>query len=396
MSLYDAIVLGAGGIGSAALSALARRGARVLGIERFGPAHDQGSSHGRTRMIRQAYFEHPDYVPLVLRSYELWRELEARRGERLFFESGLLEVGPADGVVVPGVVRSAQQHGLQIETLSGGEVTRRWPGFRVPDGMTGVYEPRAGYLLVEACVEAQLADAVSAGAELHTGETVIDCQPNAAEITVVTDRGRYNAVRLVITAGAWAGDWLAGGAGSHGRPSLCWPAGLNLKFEVRRKPQFWFATNSVAYRAANRSPAFLYETPGGVFYGFPEIDAGEIKVAEHSGGQRVDNPLAVSRDLDLADRERVGAFIVACLPEVSQRVTHHAVCMYTMSADEHFVVDRHPADERLAFVAGLSGHGFKFAPVLGEALADLTLDGRSELPIGFLNCRRPGLQTNNG
>jgi sarcosine oxidase len=378
MPTYDAIVLGAGGIGSAALSALARRGARVLGIERFGPAHDRGSSHGRTRMIRQAYFEYPDYVPLVLRSYGLWRELAARRGEQLFFETGLLEVGPADGVVVPGVIRSAGQHNLEVEEVNAAEVSRRWPGFRVPHGMTGVYEPRAGYLPVEACVRAQLADATAAGAELRTDETVVDCQGAASEITVVTDRGRYTAARLVITAGAWAGDWLSD---------------LKIAFQVRRKPQFWFATESPAYRVGARTPAFLYETPSGVFYGFPEIDTGEIKVSEHSGGQVVADPLAVNRDVDPADQQRVGDFISACLPGVSQRMTHHAVCMYTMSSDEHFIVDRHPADDRVAFVAGLSGHGFKFAPVLGEALADLTLEGRSDLPIGFLNCQRPALQS---
>jgi len=378
MPTYDAIVLGAGAIGSAALSALARRGARVLGIERFGPAHDRGSSHGRTRMIRQAYFEHPDYVPLVLRSYELWRELEARRGEQLFFESGLLEIGPADGAVVPGVIRSASEHKLEVEEVNAAEVSRRWPGFRVPAGMTGVYEPRAGYLRVEACVRAQLTDATATGAELHTEETVVDCQATAGEITVVTDRGRYATKKLVITAGAWASDWLRE---------------LNIAFQVRRKPQFWFATNSPNYRADAHTPAFLYETPGGVFYGFPEIDTGEIKVSEHSGGQVVADPLTVNRAVDPADQRRVGDFIAACLPGVSQRMTHHAVCMYTMSPDEHFVVDRHPADQRIAFVAGLSGHGFKFAPVLGEALADLTLEGRSDLPIGFLNCQRATLRT---
>lgn len=377
MPTYDVIVLGAGGIGSAALSALARRGARVLGIERFGPAHDRGSSHGRTRMIRQAYFEHPDYVPLVLRSYELWHELEARRGEQLFFETGLLEVGPPDGVVVPGVIRSARQHQLEIEEVSATEIARRWPGFRAPAGMTGVYEPRAGYLRVEACVRAQLADAVAAGAELHTDETVVDCLSTAGEITVVTDRARYSAAKLVITAGAWAGEWLRD---------------LNIPFQVRRKPQFWFATESSAYRAADHTPAFLYETPGGVFYGFPEVDAGEVKVSEHSGGQVVADPLTVNRDVNPADLARVRAFIAGCLPGVSQRMTHHAVCMYTMSPDEHFVVDRHPTDNRVAFVAGLSGHGFKFAPALGEALADLTLKGRSDLPIEFLNCRRSALQ----
>jgi sarcosine oxidase len=161
---------------------------------------------------------------------------------------------------------------------------------------------------------------------------------------------------------------------------------------VRRKPLFWFATNSPIYRAESGCPAFLYEMPDGVFYGFPELEAGEIKIAEHSGGDVVNDPLSVNRELHPADQARLESFITACLPNVSLRRTAHAVCMYTMSADEHFIVDRLPDDNRISFAAGLSGHGFKFAPVLGEALASLALDGHTDLPIEFLNCARPALR----
>lgn len=374
---YDAIVLGCGGIGSAALSALARRGARVLGLEQFTPAHDRGSSHGRTRMIRQAYFEHPDYVPLVQRAYALWDALESRSGTQLFFQSGLLEVGPENGVVVPGVLASAQRHALDVQRLSAAEVAARWPGFRVPPGSCGVYEKRAGYLRVEQCVLAHLDDATRAGADVRFDERVVELSTSGPEIVVRTERDSFTAARLVITAGPWAAQWLAA-------------SGIALT--VRRKPQFWFATESPGYQAERGSPAFLYELPQGVFYGFPEIDPGEMKIAEHSGGQAVADPTSVDRELDAADQARVAAFIEECLPGVSPRVAGHAVCMYTMSADEHFIVDRLPGDERIAFAAGLSGHGFKFAPVLGEALADLALAGRSELPIEFLNCRRAALR----
>ena len=173
MAAYDAIVLGTGGIGSAALAALARRGVRVLGLDQFPPAHDRGSSHGQTRLIRQAYFEHPDYVPLVLRSYELWAELAARRGVELFRETGLLQVGAPNGHVLTGVTASARQHNLEIDSLSNSEIEKRWPGFAVPEAMAGVYERRAGLLYVERCVQAHLDDAQAAG-ELRTDEPVMD------------------------------------------------------------------------------------------------------------------------------------------------------------------------------------------------------------------------------
>jgi sarcosine oxidase len=381
MAAYDAIVLGTGGIGSAVLSAIARRGARVLGLDQFPPAHDRGSSHGQTRLIRQAYFEHPDYVPLVLRSYELWAELAQRRGSELFCETGLLQVGPPDGQVIAGVIASARRHELEIDLLNAQDVQRRWSEFAVPEPLAGVYERRAGVLFVERCVTAHLDDARAAGAELSTDEAVVDFRATDGGITVDTTRGRYAAGRLIITAGPWASRWL----GQWG-----------VKLVVRRKPLFWFATASPVYRAANGCPAFLYETPQGVFYGFPELEAGEIKIAEHSGGQIVADPTTVGRQLDPADQARLEAFIAQYLPAVTRRRTSHVVCMYTMSADEHFIVDRLPEDERISFAAGLSGHGFKFAPVLGEALADLALAGQTSLPIDFLSCRRPALRAPQG
>ncbi len=307
MPAFDVIVLGTGGIGSAALSALARCAeARVLGLDQFPPAHDRGSSHGQTRLIRQAYFEHPDYVPLVLRSYQLWNELSERRGVRLFRETGLLQVGPAGGAVVGGVIASAQRHNLAIDPMTADEVERRWPGFVVPEGLGGVYEPCAGVLAVEACVTAHVEDACAAGAELHSDEAVLDLQADDRGITVETTRHKYSARRLVFTAGPWAARWLAD---------------LGIALVVRRKPLFWFATTAPIYRAASGCPAFLYEMPEGVFYGFPELEAGEIKIAEHSGGDVVNDPLLVDRELHSADQARLESFITACLPDVSLRRT---------------------------------------------------------------------------
>lgn len=371
--MYDVIVLGVGGVGSAALLHLARRGARAVGIDRFAPPHDRGSSHGQTRIIRQAYFEHPDYVPLLKRSYELWRELEERTGRRLYHRTGLLEVGPPQGVVLPGVLESARMHGLDVETLTADEAQRRFPALTIPDGCEAVFERDAGYLRVEDCVSAHVEEARRLGAEVRGGEAVQAWRVAGGDVIVDTDRGRYSAPRLVLTAGAWAGPLLAG---------------VGPPLSVVRKHLHWFANRDPRLREENGCPAFFYETPQGYYYGFPQIDESGLKAAEHSGGEETADPLHVDRSLDPAELARVQNFLAAHLPGVSGRQTAHTVCMYTMTPDAHFLVGHHPRWPQVSVVAGLSGHGFKFAAVLGEILAQLALDGQSPHAIGFLSLRR--------
>src|SRR5262245_55682387 len=374
MPNYDAIVLGTGGVGSAAVYQLARRGAKVLGIDQFPGGHDRGSSHGETRIIRQAYFEHADYVPLLLRAYELWRGLEQECGVDLLHQVGLLQVGPPDGAVVRGVLQSAGQHGLSVESLSADEVHGRWPGFRVPTDMTGVYEAAAGYLLVERCVLADLAAAKVRGAEFRFGSAVAARRSVGNSVEVATEAGEtYRAARLIITAGPWA-------------PALL--AHLPIKLQPRRKHLYWFRADDKNYHQDTGCPTFLYELPHGVYYGFPQIDSLGVKVAEHSGGQAVADPLNDARALDPADLGRVEAFLRQHLPGVSNSLQRHSVCFYTMSPDEHFIVDRDLRDPNTHFAAGLSGHGFKFTSVLGEALADLASDGSTRLPVNFLRVSR--------
>jgi monomeric sarcosine oxidase len=324
-------------------------------------------------MIRQAYFEHPDYVPLVLRAYEHWYALQAAAGRTLYRETGLLEIGPPSGVVVPGVLASARQHNLAVDELTPVEVERRFPGFVVPEGMIGVFERRAGFLHVEDCIRAQIEQAVAAGAELHADEPATAWRVAGANVVVDTDRGRYEAPRLVIAAGAWAGQVLAD---------------LNVPLVVRRKPQYWFQPRGNAYRSDDGTPAFLYERHDGVFYGFPVVGPEGLKCADHSAGVTVADPLQLRRDVDPTDLANVERFVGECLPQLTTKLNDHAACMYTMSPDENFLVDVHPRHPQVSFVAGLSGHGFKFAPVLGEALADLATGGKSALPIGFLSVAR--------
>lgn len=373
MTGYDAIILGTGGVGSAALFHLAKRGLRVLGIDRYAPGHDRGSSHGETRIIRQAYFEHSDYVPLLLRAYELWDQLEQIVDEQLLFPVGLLQVGPGDGVVVPGVLASAKQYGLELESLSSSEIARRFPGFRVLDGLAGVFEAKAGYLRVEACVASHLAAARRFGANAVFGEQVVSFTQESSSVRVVTDKNVYHAAKLIITAGPWAPQMLAD---------------LGIGMRVLRKHVYWFAPAAPEFEAAAGCPTFLFELPGGVFYGFPAIDSLGLKAAEHSGGEVVADPASDAREFDSADFARVETFLAQCLPGMSRKMCRHSVCYYTMSPDEHFIIDQHPLSPNIVFAASLSGHGFKFTSVLGEALSDLAMSGTTPLPIGFLGLGR--------
>lgn len=370
---FDCIVLGVGGVGSAALYHLARRGGNVLGLDRFPPGHDQGSSHGHTRVIRLAYFEHADYVPLLQRAYELWEELEEQHGESLYVQTGVLEMGPPDGEVLSGVKKAAQQHRLDLSELSAADVQRQYPGIRLPEEWVGLFEPRGGYLLVEDCVRAHADEAVKHGATLHTGEVIERWVIDGEGVVVHTDRATYRADRLIVTAGAWT-------------PQLLQSLGVNLT--VRRKPLLWYRTTTSDYRIESGFPVWLFETPGGIFYGFPELDARGVKAAEHTSGLPVEDPLTLDRQLLPVDRQPVETMLQNHLPGVSLDNRHHTVCMYTMTPDEHFIVDQHPAHPQVCFTAGLSGHGFKFATVLGEVMAQMALDGATPHPTGFLGLDR--------
>ncbi|MCB1485902.1 MAG: N-methyl-L-tryptophan oxidase [Bauldia sp.] len=376
MDHYDVIVIGTGGIGSAATWHLARRGARVLGLDRFPGGHAEGSSHGETRIIRKAYFEHPDYVPLLERAYALWAEIEAASGETLFRRVGLLEGGPAEGVLVRGIREAAARHALPLEDIVPGD-PESGPPMRLPGGAVGVLEKDAGFLFVERSVLAHLRMAAAAGADIVSGDAVLGWQAEEGGVTVRTAAKSYRADRLAITAGAWASGLLSG---------------LAIPLTVRRKHLHWFACDDPRYSAERDCPCFFFETPVGLFYGFPQVGSGGVKVAEHTRGTDVASPLGDDKAIEPDDLARVTAFIRDCLPGVSTTPVRHAVCYYTLSPDEHFIVDRHPAHANVAFVAGLSGHGYKFAPVLGEILAELALDGTTRQPVGFLGLDREGLR----
>lgn len=375
--VFDVIVLGLGGFGSGAAFHLARRGVRVLGLDQFGAAHDQGSSHGETRIIRKAYFEHPDYVPLLLKAYDLWADLEAEAQRQLFWQCGLMLAGLPGSEAISGARLSASQHALTIENLSASAASKRWPGFRVPDSFDVVFEPDAGFLKVEDCVRTHLDRAAAHGATLRFDEPVVSWSSNGLEIRVRTATREFVAASLVITAGPWAASVMSD---------------LKLPLQVLRKPVLWCEATSPTYNLDAPMPTFYFEMPNNnsasTFYGFPSLDEKLLKVAEHSGGEIVADPAQLDRQLREADVQPVADFLRACLPGIQPQPARHSVCMYTVTPDRHFVVDRHPEFSNVVIGCGFSGHGFKFTSVLGSAFADLATTGRTELPIQFLNLAR--------
>lgn len=369
---YDVIVLGLGGMGSAAAAELARRGARVLGLEQFDFAHSRGSSHGRTRIIRTAYYEHPAYVPLVRRAFALWAELEQRIGKQLLTPCPCLCVGEPGGELVAGVKRAAVEHALPVETLSAKEVESRFPQFRIPEHFTGTLEQSAGILAVEACVQAHIDNAIAHGADLRAKEPATGWKAVGDGVEVTTTEGMYSAAKLVVTAGAWA-------------TSLLTDIGVSLS--VMRQVQWWFPTANAKWDHT-RFPVFLLDTPDGAFYGLPYIGWGDVKVAQHYAAPELRTPDGVAWDVRPEEVEPVRRFLRAHLPSLYGGPSAAEVCMYTLTPDRHFVIDRHPLYPQVAVACGFSGHGFKFAPTVGEILADLTLTGRTDHPIDLFRAGR--------
>jgi sarcosine oxidase len=368
---FDVIVLGVGGMGSAACHELAARGRRVLGLEQFPLAHSRGSSHGHTRIIRTAYAEGPQYVPLARRAFERWYALEQATGRHLLTECPCLNVGPRGSEHVEGVRRSVREHNLAAEELSGEEINRRYPAFRFPADWSGVIEQAAGFLYVEECVRAHIDAATALGAVIHAEEAVRGWSAVGNGVEVTTDKGTYHAVKLVVAAGAWATKLLA-------------DVGVPLK--VMRQTLLWFDCPADRFRR-DRFPIFIADVPGAPFYGLPAIDAFGLKVAKHYDAPELPTPDGVNWDLTPNDEAAIRPLLEAFLPGLG-RLTKGHVCMYTVTPDHHFVIDTHPRHPNVSVACGFSGHGFKFASVVGEVLADLAESGTTRHDIGLFSATR--------
>jgi sarcosine oxidase len=372
---FDVIVVGAGGMGSAAGFELARRGRSVLALEQFPLVHDRGSSHGHTRIIRRAYYEHPNYVPLVRRAFERWYDLEQRTGRHLLTECPCLSIGPPAGEVVTGVLAAAREHELAVDRLSPVDLRTRFPQFRFDDGFVGVLERDAGFLYVEDCVLAHLDAARALGATIQPEEPVIAWTASGDGVTVTTVKDTYRAGRLVLTAGPWAGR-LLGDRGS--------------RLRVMRQTILWFGTTDEAAFRRDRFPIFLAEVPGGPFYGLPAIDGRGLKVARHYGAPELGSPDEVERAVRPADERPVREFLHVRIPNAAGSLRYAQTCMYTLTPDRHFLIDRHPDHPNVTVAGGFSGHGFKFSSVVGEILADLAEAGTTRWPIEMFRFARLG------
>jgi sarcosine oxidase len=339
---YDVVVVGLGAMGSAAANALAARGLRVLGLDRHQPPHRDGSHHGESRIIRKAYYEHPAYVPLLERAFAAWRELEARAHTPLFLRTGGLMIGAPTGELVPGVLASARTHRLPHEVLSSDALAARYPQFRVDPSMIAVWEDDAGILYPEACVRAFLEGARAAKAELRYGEPAQEWTCGPQGVRVSTARDRYSGGALVLTAGAGMGELVAG---------------LRAHLRVERQVVAHFAPASErAALEVGRFPIFCLEEPDGAFYyGFPDLGTG-CKIARHHG------------DADIDD---IRSFMQRRLPQANGALQARDECLYTNTPDFHFLLDRHPRHDEVIVASVCSGHGFKFASVMGELIAGL-------------------------
>ena len=368
---YDVIVAGVGAMGSAACLHLARRGKRVLGLERFDVPNAMGSSHGVTRIIRLAYAEGERYVPLLLRAYELWRELETAAEEKLFWMTGYVDVGAS---LVDTSLESCRIHDLRHELVDGRELARRHPAFRVPADIPALLQPDGGFLLSERCIVAHVMLAQELGAEIRAREAVRRWEPlEGGGVKVETDRGEYMAERLVVTAGAWAA--------RVGRlePELC---------VAERQALAWFQPRAPELFARERFPTFGLAVEEGIYYGFPVFGVPGFKVGRlHHRDERVD-PDRFDREPNARDEALLRGFVERYFPDGAGPTMALATCLFENSPDEHFLIDAHPECDDVIVAAGFSGHGFKFASVVGEILADLAVEGETAHEIGFLHLGR--------
>ncbi len=376
-SHFDVIVLGVGGMGSATCFHLAKRGVKVLGLEQFSIGHQYGSSHGETRAIRRAYFEHPNYIPLLNRAYELWDELAELSGKHIFVRNGLVIYGnPLTSSVYQGVQKSAAAFSIPVQEFSSEGASQRFPMYRPGPEMNAIFEPDAGFLYVDQIVALHAQLARQKGAVIRENVTLESYELSGAfpsgSVTVRTNQGVFSADRLVVTAGPW---------------SLQVLKELNFPLQLKRLFQCWFRADSI-HGLDLGVPCFAFHTSSEFYYGFPMLDGQTIKVAAHFAtdpifepGQKSDSTISEQRLVSLRQ------FISQYLPKVSSTLVKSSPCIYTMTPDENFIIDTHPTHSHMCFAAGFSGHGFKFSSVVGEVLSDLAMHGKTQRPIDFLRTR---------
>ncbi|PTX49811.1 sarcosine oxidase [Melghirimyces profundicolus] len=372
-AVYDVIVAGLGGIGSAAAYHLAKRGERVLGVDRFHPPHSLGSSHGHTRIFRQAYLEGSSYVPLAQKSCELWKRLERETGKDVFAPVGGLMIGPPDCPIVKSTVLSAERYGLPYQMLTAADTARRFPAYLLQRDEVAVYEEAAGVLFPESCIQAHLTAAVRHGSEIQTRNPVLQWTARNGGVTVHTEKGVYQAERLVLSAGAW-------------NPQLF---GFTVPLEVERKVPAWFQpAESPRMFEPGRFPAFVWHCTKELnIYGLPGFNGEGTKVGVHQGGLK-GAPDDLPRQASLAEVEELRRLVARRFPLLNQTPVTVDTCLYTNTPDGHFVLGPHPGYQNVFVAGGFSGHGFKFCSILGEIIADLAIESQTDFDIRMFSPTR--------
>jgi sarcosine oxidase len=369
---YDVVVAGLGAMGSATVYDLAQRGLRVLGLDQFAPPHALGSSHGETRVIREAYFEHPSYVPLVQRAYELWEQLERSSGEQVYLRTGGVMIGREESTVVAGALQSARTHSLPCELLTSAAIADRYPGLQPDPHMAGVFEPRAGILFPERCIAAYLNLARQAGANLHLNEKLHQWTSEPTGLRLQTPHATYHTKKLIIASGAWAGSLL---------PTL------RERLTVTRQVLLWFKALDPDLFAPDIFPIHLWEYEADkMFYGFPDLGSG-LKFALHHQGDPT-NPVTVDRNVHNRDVQQIRSLLERHLPQANGGYLRGTVCLYTNTPDGHFIIDHMPENENVILASPCSGHGFKFASAIGEVLADMACDRTPSHDLSLFSIQR--------
>lgn len=375
---FDVIVIGVGSMGAPACFYLSKRGCRVLGLEQFDVVHEQGSHGGQSRIIRKAYFEHPDYVPLLHRAYENWKTLEAETGQQVYYKTGLLYAGLQDHQLISGVKRSAELYKIELKNVR--DYRKQFPSLRFPENFEILFEPDAGFLTPEKCIRLYAELAIKCGALIHTQEKVLSWKYDNHEIKVATEKKIYTGKKLVITAGAWAGKLITS---------------LSDKIKVTKQLLAWVKPEKDKDFLLNRFPCWMIaDDKPGCFYGFPMLPVEKfgmphgLKLAYHHPASATD-PDRVNPNVAEEDINPLRYCLQNYFPGINSHTADYKTCLYANSPDEHFIIDLLPgSDNRVCIACGFSGHGFKFASVVGEILADLAMHETTPLPVSFLTYNR--------
>lgn len=376
MAAYEVAVVGLGAMGSAALFHLSQRGVKAIGIDRFAPPHEQGSSHGESRIIRLAYFEHPSYVPLLRRAYENWRALEALSGESLLTITGILEAGPPDSPLVAGSLEACRLHDIDHEVMGGADISARFPAFQLPRDYRGVWQKDGGFLRPELAIRTHLRLARRAGADVITATAVRAVTPRAGHIEIDLGGRVVEAGSVILSAGAWMGELV---------PEL------NAHLRLTRQTLCWCRPKSPELFAPGRLPVFIVESEDDAVYGFPDFAGTGFKCASHRAGPVLTHADAARQDAGAADEAPARRFLSRFMPDALGSLEAMKTCIYTRTPDEDFILDLLPSDPRIVVASPCSGHGFKFASVIGEILADLATNSTTPHDISRLGLSRLGI-----